>query len=78
MFSSALSNASRKVLSGPLKKNCDDSCKDAPAFQIPKVCSFCPGETPDREDWLGHLSALGGSVLTGTWEACQESFDVGP
>lgn len=28
------------LLSGPLKKKCDDSCKAAPAFQIPKA--HCP------------------------------------
>lgn len=28
------------LLSGPLKKKCDDSCKAAAAFQIPKAC--CP------------------------------------
>lgn len=29
---------------------------------------------PDKKDWPGHTSVSGGSVLAGTWEACQESL----
>lgn len=31
---------------------------------------------PDKKDWPGHTSVSGGSVLAGTWRACQESFDL--
>lgn len=39
------------------------------------VSSSCPGDS-DQKDWPGHPSVSGGSVLAGTWEACQESFDL--